>query len=105
MKAVIVLILFVGLFLVTHGVYEQQLRTLSQKTKIEYRFIPRSYYDEQLAEAHTSAHFKDMFQKSSPWMDRTVGAFVAPGGASMAENNAAAEAQGGAADVVPAASR
>lgn len=73
MKAFIVLVLFVGLFLVTHGVYEQKLRQVSQKTKIEYRFIPRSYYDEQLAEAHTSAHFKDMFQKESPWFDKTVG--------------------------------
>ena len=78
MKAFIVLLLFAGLFLVTHGVYEQKLRQIAQKTKIEYRFVPRSYYDEQLAEAQTGAHLKDMFQRESPWSDKTVGAFIAP---------------------------
>lgn len=70
MRAFLVFFLFVGIFLVTHGVYEQKLKELSTKTKIEYRFIPRSYYDEQLSEANTSLHFKDLFQKDAPWEAR-----------------------------------
>lgn len=93
MKAFIVLLLFAGLFLVTHGVYEQKLRQIAQKTKIEYRFVPRSYYDEQLAEAQTGAHFKDMFQRESPWSDKTVGAFIAPPGRSEPAADKASEKQ------------
>lgn len=70
MKIFIVFFLFVGIFLITHGVYEQKLKDATSKTKIEYRFIPRSYYDEQLAEGNTSLHFKDLFQKDSPWEER-----------------------------------
>lgn len=75
MKSLILLFLFVGMFVITHGVYEHKLKSISKQTKIEYRFVPRSYYDEQLAEASTSLHFKDMFQKDS-WMDRLVGSFA-----------------------------
>jgi hypothetical protein len=49
MKSLIVFVLFVGMFLVVSGVYEQRLEQARKEKKIEYRFIPRSMYEEQLA--------------------------------------------------------
>jgi hypothetical protein len=70
MKAFLILFMFIGLFFITHGVYEQKLKEVSGKTKIEYRFIPRSYYEDQLRDGTASLHFKDLFQKDSPWEQR-----------------------------------
>lgn len=49
MKTIIIFILFVGMFMIISGVYEQKLAQAHKDKKIEYRFIPRSIYDEQLA--------------------------------------------------------
>jgi hypothetical protein len=53
-----------------HGVYEQKLAAAERKTKIEYRFVPRTYYEEQLGKADVHGLFKNMFDKESPWYDR-----------------------------------
>lgn len=64
MKSLIVFILFVGMFLVISGVYEQRLAQAQQEKKIEYRFIPRSLYDEQLSKNtfFTERIVKPMFE-------------------------------------------
>lgn len=49
MKSLIIFILFVGMFMIVSGVYEQRLTQAQKEKKIEYRFIPRSMYEEQLA--------------------------------------------------------
>jgi hypothetical protein len=70
MQALVVLLLFVGMVLVMHGVYEQKLKAAEQKTRIEYRFVPRTYYEEQLGKADVQGIYKNMFNKESPWYDR-----------------------------------
>lgn len=69
MRALAFLILFAGLALVMHGVYEEKLSRVQRDVRVEYRFIPRTLYDEQLSQSEQGAatHFKDMFQKDSPW--------------------------------------
>lgn len=79
MKSILVLLLFMGMFMIVHGFYEQQLKEIEKNPKVEYRFVPRSYYEEQLLDmdggegSKASLHFKDMFQKDTPWMGRAVG--------------------------------
>ena len=49
MKSLITFILFVGMFMIVSGVYEHRLKQAEKEKKVEYRFIPRSMYEEQLA--------------------------------------------------------
>lgn len=55
MRTLITFILFAGMFLVISGIYEQKLDIAQKEKKIEYRFIPRSLYEEQLANNTTFA--------------------------------------------------
>lgn len=73
MKSIAIFLLFTGVILVIHGIYEQKFQSLKKTNKIEYRFIPRTYYEEQLSKnASASADFKNMFDRNEPWFERTV---------------------------------
>lgn len=73
MKAIAMFLLFAGIVLVIHGIYDQKYQSIKKTNKVEYRFIPRTYYEEQLANnATVSANFDGMFRKESPWFERTV---------------------------------
>lgn len=63
-----VLLLFVGMFIVTHGVFEERLRNMQQQTRVEYRFIPRTYLEEQHSGSDLTGMFKNMFEGSTPWL-------------------------------------
>ena len=65
---------FTAAFLIITGIYEQKLAAAEEQRKIEYRFIPRTFYEEQLAKTNTvTDRLGSMFDKESPWFDRTVG--------------------------------
>ena len=67
-----------------NGIYEQKFQSLKKNVKIEYRFIPRTYYEEQLAEnADVTANYKNLFDKESPWFDRTITIAPTPKSASI----------------------
>jgi hypothetical protein len=68
--------LFAGMFLVVHGIYEEKLKIAEQNTRIEYKFIPRTYYEEQLGDSELSLKMAPMFNGESPWYDRTIGALA-----------------------------
>ena len=65
--------MFVGLILIIHGIYDQKYKQLKNNMRVEYRFIPRTFYEEQLANSTVSSQFQGMFNKESPWYDRTIG--------------------------------
>ena len=68
MKLLILLTLFFGIILVIHGIYEEKIKTFKNKTKIEYRFIPRSYYDEQIFSNEFSSKFSNLFdEEQNKW--------------------------------------
>ena len=60
MPSIALIVLFAGILLVVHGVYEQMYQELKEQRKIQYRFIPRSLYDEQMTTS-VSALYKGMF--------------------------------------------
>lgn len=72
MRAFIVFFFVMGIFLVIHGIYEQKLQALEKNKRIEYRFIPRTYLEEQLQDSNVSGKYKDMFQSAGPWFERNV---------------------------------
>lgn len=55
------------MFLVISGIYEQKLKLAQKEKKIEYRFIPRSLYEEQLASNTTFASkvVKPLFENAN----------------------------------------
>lgn len=67
---------FVGSFLVLTGIYEEKIKQAESVKKIEYKFIPRTYYEEQMAESDLLLKVGDMFNSVSPWYDRTIGALA-----------------------------
>ena len=76
MKTMVIFVLFVGMFLVIQGVYEEKLKAANENKQVVYKFIPRTYYEEQLdsKSADLTSKVAPMFNKESPWFDRTVGA-------------------------------
>lgn len=72
MKSIVFFLLFVGLIMIIHGIYDQKIKELNNNLRVEYRFIPRTYYEEQLANSSVSTNFKTMFTKESPWYDRNI---------------------------------
>lgn len=49
MKHLAIFLLFIGMFLIVHSIYEEKIKRIKQKKKIEYRFIPRTLYEEQMS--------------------------------------------------------
>jgi hypothetical protein len=78
MNPVVVLILFAGMALVIHSVYEEKYKRLKQEVKVEYRFIPRTLYDEQLVQSDVSGHFRTMFDAGTPWYGEAVTSMPGP---------------------------
>lgn len=72
MKAFVLFFFVLGLFLIMHGMYEEKIKAIEKDKKIEYRFIPRTYLEEQLADSNVSGKMASMFSKESPWFERTV---------------------------------
>jgi hypothetical protein len=72
MKAIVFFLLIVGLFMIIHGIYQQRFNALQENRRVEYRFLPRTFYEEQIADTDVSSKFKVMFDKESPWFERNV---------------------------------
>ena len=74
MKSVFIFLIFIGVFMMVTAVYEEKLTDAKKNVKIEYRFVPRTYYEEQLGEnGSLMEKVGDIFAKESPWFYQTVG--------------------------------
>ena len=78
MKTLVILVLFVGMFLIIQGVYDEKLKAEKENKQIEYKFIPRTYYEEQLQSGDLHGKMSRMFDQVSPWFDRAQGPDVLP---------------------------
>jgi hypothetical protein len=70
MKSIAVFVLFLGMFLIVQGYYQQKLQAHQQKadTSVKVKFIPRSVYEDQLSnDQKVSQQFKSMFDDISTW--------------------------------------
>jgi hypothetical protein len=64
--------------MVTHGIYEQKLKGLSDNKQVVYKFIPRTYYEEQLSDNNVMSKLGGMFSNDSSWMQATIGDTIQP---------------------------
>lgn len=73
LKSYVILLVFVGSFLIMHGIYEQRINNVKKLVRTEYRFVPRTLYDEVLSGNDVSSIYKNFFDSPDPWFDRNVG--------------------------------
>ncbi len=64
MKSIILTLLIIGIVMVALGYQKKLIQNMEVKTTVEYRFIPRSIYDEQFSPVMLESTFNDMFEKS-----------------------------------------
>ena len=50
MRALIVILLFAGMAMILHSIYKEKLERAEQNVRVEYRFLPRTLYEEQMSE-------------------------------------------------------
>ena len=67
MKALVIILLFAGMAIVLHSIYEERLKRAQKQVKVEYRFLPRTLYEEQMSNTDVMGQFQSMFSKSTPW--------------------------------------
>ena len=70
MKSIVLLLLVLGVMMITIW-YHQKLQETFQKEKvIEYRYIPRSLFEEQIQPVNLQQSFADMFKKDDVFIGR-----------------------------------
>jgi hypothetical protein len=70
MKAIALLMLFIGMFLVVQGYYKKT--NTCPPPQIQVKYIPRSLYEEQLSDdpsSMVSNQFKSMFEDTDPLLE------------------------------------
>jgi hypothetical protein len=71
MKPIITLLLFMGMFLIVSGVYQQKFENMEKLVRTEYKFIPRSLYEDAMTTPDLVALYGSHFDVSDPWYNRT----------------------------------
>jgi hypothetical protein len=71
MKSIVLLLFFIGIVSIIVG-YQKQ-KQICPKPIIEYRYIPRTFYDEQLSAGNVLKQFSSIFEEDNPWVkDRNL---------------------------------
>ena len=71
MKSIVLLLLVIGIVMISTGYQKSLYQNMENlKTVIEYRFIPRSIYEEQIKPINIQQSFKDMFEKEDVYLSR-----------------------------------
>ena len=73
LKSFLVLCLFIGMFMLVSGIYEEKLKHVKQLVRTEYRFVPRTLYDEVLSNNDVNSIYKNYFDSPDPWYSRNIG--------------------------------
>ena len=76
MKPIIILLAFIGIVALIVG-YVNQLKQCPPP-KVEYRYIPRSFEEDQNDPAKVSQIFNKMFSDPTPWLQGSRLGFIRP---------------------------
>lgn len=60
-RSLVTVMLFAGLGIIMHSVYEERLQRAQKQVRVEYRFLPRTLYEEQMSQESPLTKFKSMF--------------------------------------------
>ena len=70
MKSIILLLLVLGVMMITTGYHQKMQDNFKQEKIIEYRYIPRSLFEEQIEPVNLQQSFSDMFKKDNIFIGR-----------------------------------
>jgi hypothetical protein len=70
MKSLVFLLMLIGFVFITIGVVRSNNHC--PPPKIQYRYIPQTFDQQQREEQHLASKYKDMFEKDSPWLSGAV---------------------------------
>jgi hypothetical protein len=73
MQLLLFLLLLVGIVMVMYGIYEERYQQIKNDVRVEYRFVPRTYYEEQLFDNQFKSKVSPIFNQDDEWYHRTVG--------------------------------
>lgn len=65
MKTILLLLMILGMILIVQS-YSSQFQRCPLP-QIEYRYIPRSFYDEQMNSVSVKSLYSDMFNEAETW--------------------------------------
>jgi len=68
MKSLVLLLFVIGIVMLTTGYQRKMLKTYEIEKQVEYRFIPRSIYDQQMSAPTVTKSFSDMFERQPIFM-------------------------------------
>ncbi len=66
MKSLSLFVLMLGIIMITVGYMDKKVKKVEKEKEIEYRFVPRSIYDEQIKPVNLSDTFSTMFSDIDP---------------------------------------
>ena len=69
MKSLVMLFFVVGIVMVSIGYQRKLLTDTKTRTVVEYRYIPRSIYEEQMSPINLQSTFTDMFNKEDIFLN------------------------------------
>ena len=69
MKSLSLFVLMLGVIMVTVGYMDKKIKKAEKEKEIEYRFVPKSIYDQQIQPVNLSDTFSTMFSDIDPIFD------------------------------------
>jgi hypothetical protein len=70
MKSLVLLLLVLGVMMITTGYHQKMQSNYKREKIIEYRYIPRSLFEEQMQPVNLQQSFSDMFRKDNVFIGR-----------------------------------
>jgi hypothetical protein len=58
------------MFMIVAGVYEEKFQKMQRSVQTEYKFVPRSEYNESIVAADLRSLFSPNFTAEDPWYAR-----------------------------------
>ena len=66
MKSLLILLLYIGISMIIIG-YMKNYQKCAEP-KIEYRYVPRTFFEEQISPTNLMKSFSGMFNEDSTWL-------------------------------------
>ena len=67
MKSLVFLLMLIGFVFITIGVVRSNQHC--PPPKVQYRYKPQTFDQQQREEPHLTSTYRDMFEKDSPWLN------------------------------------
>jgi hypothetical protein len=70
MKSIVLLLMVIGIMMITVGYHQKIQNNFKIEKVVEYRYIPRSLFEEQVQPVNLQQSFYDMFKKDNVFTGR-----------------------------------